>query len=76
MMQAVGCFREGVPMERTLKDIQGHIASLRTDLAKYRQLANERKSAGHLQIAEQLVGLIGDIEKRVAELEAMAATKG
>jgi hypothetical protein len=58
-------------MDTTLEDGRAQIESLRIDLAKYRRLAEERRAAGHLGIADQLVQLIGTIEKRVAELEAL-----
>lgn len=61
-------------MERTFADIEADIASLRANAAKFRRLAEERRAADHVPIAEKLMEVVADIEAKVAQLEAI--TKG
>lgn len=59
-------------MEGASTPAEEEIAALHADFDKYRKLATERLDAGHLKIADQLLSLIGDIAKRVGNLEGLA----
>ena len=58
-------------MKKTLADIEADIESLRANAEKYRRLAEERRAADHVQIAEKLMELVTNLEARAAELEAL-----
>jgi hypothetical protein len=62
-------------MERTLADIEANIASLRANVAKYREIAERRKTLGHVMVAKQLMEFVVDLEARVAALEILAKSK-
>jgi hypothetical protein len=70
-----GFLRWEAPMEKTLADIDADIASLRSNMAKYSKVAEERKARGHLLIAEKQMEFVADLEARVARLEALAKSK-
>jgi hypothetical protein len=70
-----GFLRWEAPMEKTLADIDVDIAFLRSNVAKYRKVAEERKARGHLLIAEKQMEFVADLEARVARLEALAKSK-
>ena len=60
-------------MEKTIADIRADIASLREHAAKYRELAEQRQAVDQLRIAEKLMELVAEFEKRAAALEATIA---
>jgi hypothetical protein len=62
-------------MEKTLADIQANIASLRANVAKFREIAERRKTLGDVTAAEQLMEFVVDFEARVAALEILAKSK-
>ena len=62
-------------MEKTLADTEANIASLRANVAKYRNIAERRKTLGHVTVAEQLMEFVIDLEARVAALEILAKSK-
>jgi hypothetical protein len=60
-------------MEKTLAD--ANIASLRANVAKYREIAERRQTLGHVMVAKQLMEFVVDLEARVAALEILAKSK-
>ena len=56
-------------------DVRVRLASLRSNVAKYSKVAEERKARGHLLIAEKQMEFVADLEARVARLEALAKSK-
>jgi hypothetical protein len=62
-------------MEKTLADIAANIASLSANVAKYREIAERRKTLGDIMVAKQLMEFVVDLEARVAALEILAKSK-
>jgi hypothetical protein len=60
-------------MEGTFADIEADIASLRANAVKYRKLAEDRRAAGHVMVAEKLMELVADLE---AKLGTFARSRG
>jgi hypothetical protein len=57
-------------MEKTLAEINADIAALRLHAAKYRQLAEERRTVDQKQIAAKLMEFVGELEVKAAQMEA------
>jgi hypothetical protein len=58
-----GFLRWEAPMEKTLADIDADTASLRSNVAKYSKVAEERKARGHLLIAEKQMEFAADLRR-------------
>jgi len=59
----------------TLADIEADVASLLANVIKYRKLAEEHRAAQNVMIAKKLMELVIDLERRLAELEALKPTR-
>ena len=60
-----GLLRWEAPMEKTLADIDADVASLRSNVAKYRKVAQERKARGHLLIAEKQMEFVEQLKQKI-----------
>jgi hypothetical protein len=56
-------------MEKTIDAITADIVRLREHVARFRQLAEERRAADHLHIARKLTEVAADLEAEAAQLE-------
>jgi hypothetical protein len=60
-------------MQKTAEAIRADIASLRANVTTFRRLAEERRAADHILIADKLLEVAADFEVKAAELERLLA---
>jgi hypothetical protein len=63
------------PMERTIAEVLVDISQLREHVAEYRRLAESRRQAQHIRIADKLLECAAECEARATELEGMLAAR-
>jgi cytochrome c556 len=60
-------------MEKTAEALRAEIASLQENVTKFRRLAEERRAADQILIADKLIEVAADFEAKAAELQRLLA---